>query len=85
MFAFEFTAQDSFTLTLNILGIFREAVMGMAHSIVLIHNHPHGSKKLSKEDRITLERLRFMGEVHNIQLEDFLIIGENGYYSFDSG
>lgn len=74
---------DATGIRLDIPGIFRGAVMGMAHSIVLIHNHPYGSKKPSKEDRITLDRLRFMGEVHDIKLEDFVIIGENEYYSFE--
>lgn len=74
---------DATGMTLDIPGIFRGAMLGLAHSIVLIHNHPHGSKKPSKEDLITLDRLKFMGEVHNIKLVDFMVIGEGGYFSLE--
>lgn len=72
---------DSASLTLDIPGIFRGAILELAHSIVLIHNHPHAGKKPSKEDLITLDRLKFMGEVHDIKLLDFMVIEEEGYWS----
>lgn len=74
---------DAKHMILDIQGLFRGAILGMATSIIVIHNHPHGKKKPSPEDILTSEELGKVGKLHNIKLEDFMIIGESGYYSFE--
>ena len=47
------------------------------------HNHPSGSTKPSKEDRIITDRIKKAGELLGIKLLDHIIIGDNDeYYSF---
>ena len=74
---------DARGLTLDIQGVFRGALLGMASSIVLLHNHPHGNKRPSKKDIRAFDSLRLIGELHTIKLQDFMIINENGYCSFE--
>lgn len=74
---------DAKHMVLDIQGLFRGAILGMATSIIVIHNHPHGKKKPSPQDIKASEELGQVGKLHNIKLEDFMIIGENGYYSFE--
>lgn len=62
--------------------IFRAAILNNAHSIILTHNHPSGDPSPSDEDiKITTE-LKRAGEILKIQLLDHVIIGKEGYYSF---
>lgn len=74
---------DAMGLTLDIQGIFRGALLSMATSIVIVHNHPHGCKKPSEKDTTAFEHLRLIGELHKIKLQDFLIISDEGYFSFE--
>jgi DNA repair protein RadC len=67
---------------INPVEIYRVAIISLAHSIVLVHNHPSGHCKPSKEDRKTAKAIREMGRIHSIPLQDFLIIGDGDYYSF---
>lgn len=73
---------DAKHMVLDVQGLFRGAILGLATSIIVIHNHPHGKKKPSPQDIRASEELEKVGKLHNIKLEDFMIIGENGYYSF---
>lgn len=61
--------------------ILSEALMNNAHSIILAHNHPSGSKEPSKEDiekTILIEKtLRGV----NIELADHFIIADNDFAS----
>ena len=69
--------------------IFRAALLGCAHSIIVVHNHPSGNMKPSNADIHVTNQLKKAGEVLSITLLDHLIIdaGEyNNYYSFaDNG
>lgn len=62
--------------------IFREGVKCNASSIILIHNHPAGSVKPSKEDVYLTNNLIRIGKIIGIRIIDHLIIGNNSYYSF---
>jgi DNA repair protein RadC len=62
--------------------IFREGVKCNASSIILIHNHPAGSVKPSKEDVYLTNNLIRIGKIIGIRIIDHLIIGNNRYYSF---
>lgn len=63
--------------------VFRGAIVVRASKIIIIHNHPAGSSKPSEADRKGAAKIRELGELHNIRLQDFMIIGEDGYFSFD--
>lgn len=52
-----------------------------AAGFFVVHNHPSGELRISKEDISLTDMLRQCGELMNCQLVDHLIIGE-GYASF---
>ena len=62
--------------------VFAEAVKKRAASIVMVHNHPSGSCEPSREDGEFARLLAKSGRVMGIPLADFIIIGDNDYFSF---
>lgn len=62
--------------------VFLTALNKNAVQIVLIHNHPSGDPKPSREDILITERLKQSGEMIGIELVDHIIIGDNIYTSF---
>ena len=62
--------------------LFVEALQKNAVSIVLIHNHPSGDPKQSKEDILVTKRIYEAGQMIGIELLDHIIIGNNCYTSF---
>lgn len=55
-----------------------------ASGIVLVHNHPSGSKEPSPEDRKLTQRVQSACELLDIKLVDHVIITKNEHYSFAS-
>lgn len=62
--------------------IFIQALRAQAISIILLHNHPSGNPKPSREDEHITRRIAECGRLLQIQLADHIIIGDNNYYSF---
>ena len=62
--------------------IFKEAYLVGATSIICIHNHPSGNVYPSKQDIEVTERLKMVGELMGILIDDHVIVGEEKYYSF---
>lgn len=62
--------------------IFREAIKRSSNKIILMHNHPSGSIKPSKEDKQITSRLIKCGEIIGIEVIDHIIIGDGTYFSF---
>jgi DNA repair protein RadC len=62
--------------------VFRKAIQEAASSIILVHNHPSGDKKASKEDLKITKKLVKAGELLGIKVLDHVIIGEDGYWSY---
>ena len=62
--------------------VFQRAILQNAHSILLFHNHPSGSKEPSNADLRTTERLVETGKILGIEILDHIIITQNGYTSF---
>jgi DNA repair protein RadC len=60
--------------------IFRGALLSGATRIILLHNHPSGNPSPSKEDISIKSKLAKAGEMIDILLLDFIVIGENGTY-----
>lgn len=61
--------------------VFRCAIVAGAASVVVIHNHPSGVAEPSNADRRTANDLSKAGDIIGIRLDDFLTLGEDGFYS----
>ncbi|MBQ5918913.1 MAG: DNA repair protein RadC [Lachnospiraceae bacterium] len=61
--------------------VFVEAVNNRAVSIILVHNHPSGNPKPSKNDLVVTRQMKDAGELLGIKLIDHIIIGDNSYVS----
>ena len=72
---------SSDNITLNMKEIFSEPLKQMATSIILIHNHPSGNLKPSKQDILFTNKVKDAGNIFNIELLDHLIIANNNYIS----
>ncbi|MBO7356351.1 MAG: DNA repair protein RadC [Lachnospiraceae bacterium] len=66
----------------HIRSIMLEALDAEAVNILLLHNHPSGDPKPSKDDRALTARLNESCRMMEIPLLDHIIIGDNRYYSF---
>lgn len=62
--------------------IYLEALSSRAVQIILLHNHPSGDARPSREDLQVTKRIREAGELLGITLTDHIIIGEHAYVSF---
>ena len=62
--------------------IFLEALSARAVQIILLHNHPSGDARPSKEDLNVTRRIEKAGSLLGISLTDHIIIGEHTYVSF---
>ena len=61
--------------------IFRSAILTNSRNFILIHNHPSGLAVPSDEDRIMIQTLKDQSAVMNRYLLDFIIVGEDSYWS----
>jgi adenine-specific DNA-methyltransferase len=62
--------------------IFYPATELNAASIILVHNHPSGNFSPSGKDTQIVEKITQAGEIMGIPVIDFIIVSENGHYSF---
>ncbi len=62
--------------------VFIKALRHDAANIILVHNHPSGDAKPSKQDREITSQIQKCGLLMNIPLIDHIIIGDNTYTSF---
>jgi DNA repair protein RadC len=62
--------------------VFRPAIEALASAIILIHNHPSGNLKPSKQDIELTRKLRKAGESLDITVADHVIVAHTGFYSF---
>lgn len=68
------------TTLVRICEVFRPAILGNAHSIIVAHNHPSGDPTPSPEDaRLTREIVK-AGKILDIEVVDHIVIGANGSY-----
>lgn len=58
------------------------ALLCGASNIIIIHNHPSGSVRPSKEDISVTNRVKEACELIGIHFCDHIIIGRDGYFSF---
>ena len=62
--------------------VFQYALKMQAVYIMVLHNHPSGDPKPSRQDMEITQRLVKTGELMDILLLDHIIIGDNNYTSF---
>jgi DNA repair protein RadC len=62
--------------------IFEAALNAKASALILVHNHPSGNLKPSKQDIAITAKLKSAGQVLDLPILDHIIIAETGYYSF---
>lgn len=62
--------------------VFSRAVWVLADALVFVHNHPSGDSTPSLEDISMTARLVNAGHILGIRVLDHVIIGEDGYCSF---
>ena len=62
--------------------VYLEALKAQAVYLILIHNHPSGDPKPSRQDILLTKRMKEAGEMIGIELSDHIIIGDQCYYSF---
>jgi len=61
--------------------VFKLPIKRSAASLILLHNHPSGDPKPSREDNEITRRLCQAGILLGIEIVDHLIIGQNTYFS----
>ena len=62
--------------------VFKNALEHMAHSIILVHNHPSGSLEPSEQDKKLTQRLVRIGRDMDLTILDHVIFAVGGYFSF---
>lgn len=61
--------------------VFQKALLANAVNIIMIHNHPSGNSKPSKEDIDITKRLIEAGKILGVDVLDHIIIGQPYYTS----
>jgi len=62
--------------------IFNHALADLASSIVLVHNHPSGGLRPSRQDINLTKQIVGAGRLLDVSILDHLIFTDSGYYSF---
>jgi DNA repair protein RadC len=62
--------------------IMKKALLLLASSMVLVHNHPSGNRNPSEQDKNVTEKIKSACKLLEINLIDHIIIAGNSYYSF---
>ena len=62
--------------------VMKEVLQADATCFVLVHNHPSGSLRPSREDDNLTERVKSAAATLNVRLIDHMIVTDGGYYSY---
>ncbi len=63
--------------------VFHGAIKHLAHSIIIIHNHPSGEPEPSSEDIQITKILEKTGKLMGIPLLDHIILGKDSWWSWN--
>ena len=68
---------------MEVRDVFKTSILSNAGSIILLHNHPSGDPKPSREDRAVTEKMIAAGKLLGINVVDHIVVGlpPNNYYS----
>ncbi len=64
--------------------IFGIAVRYPSSGVIVVHNHPSGNPKPSKEDEEATYKIKEAGEILGIKLLDHIVVAADGFYSFSN-
>jgi DNA repair protein RadC len=70
------------SITIHPREVFATAIENLAHSIILLHNHPSNNPQPSDADIEITQKLIRIGDIMGIPVLDHIIIADNSYYSF---
>src|SRR3989338_11668948 len=78
------------TITIGILNsslihpreVFHGAIKHLAHTVIVLHNHPSGDPEPSLEDLQVTKVLEKTGKIMGIQLLDHIILGKDSWWSW---
>ena len=62
--------------------VYKAAILPNASGLIIVHNHPSGVPAPSPEDTSLTQLLQEGGELLGIPVLDYIIIGEQNYFSF---
>ncbi|MFQ5684452.1 MAG: DNA repair protein RadC [Candidatus Binatia bacterium] len=63
--------------------VYNPVIRESAAAVIFVHNHPSGDPTPSPEDREITHRLKEVGEVMGVRVLDHVVIGHDGYFSFN--
>lgn len=61
--------------------LFKSAIRESANSVIIVHNHPSGNPKPSKDDIVITKKIVNAGRIIGIPVIDHIIIGDKNYVS----
>ncbi len=64
--------------------VFQVALLAHANSVILAHNHPSGRMEASIADISITKKLKQIGDIMGVPINDHLIISANNYLSMKS-
>ena len=73
------------SVTFDIKSILLETIKTGYNKIILVHNHPSGDSKPSRDDIEVTKKIREITEIIGIKFLDHIIIGDNEYTSIFYG
>ena len=76
-----FKGSDTASLV-DIKEVLNYAIKNRANRMIIMHNHPSGDVRPSKEDTLVTNRLSESGAIIGIPLVDHIITAGDNYYSF---
>lgn len=62
--------------------VLREAIVKRATQMAIVHNHPSGNTRPSKEDRSLTKKIKDASNIMNIRLIDHVIVTDGKQFSF---
>lgn len=68
--------------TVDVRVILQAALLTNSVAIILVHNHPSGSMKPSRQDMEITKQVKDAARFMRITVTDHLILTDEGYYSF---
>ncbi|MCQ2189687.1 MAG: JAB domain-containing protein [Paludibacteraceae bacterium] len=63
--------------------ILQAALLSNSSVIILVHNHPSGAVRPSRDDDRLTERVRKVCDIMKIKLLDHVIVSTDGFYSYN--
>lgn len=71
------------SVTVHPREVFHRAIKHLAHSVVIMHNHPSGDPAPSPQDIAVTQTMQDVGTIVGIPLIDHIIFGAEGFWSWN--